>query len=212
MAGVGGAGRSGGTGRSSGETRGASESGHASAASKAAAPAKKAAPSEQSLPDKSMTSEARQRLKDAFTPEGGWVQEGQRQRALAVARGSPAGSVGAAIAGPLEAATSRVRDLCAGDIGDYYESRREALALPATRANIEAFTGPETAHFQEQPGCAKTVGGWMSAKDRADTVEASAQGQGVGRMGSKIIGNKLQSGWDSLTRSVGGLFPDGSSK
>lgn len=129
-----------------------------------------------------------------FVPES----PGQRERALAVVRQAPEGSVGGAIQPLLEVAMGGLtlggvgvlsavpglnlildpstkarlgREFAAGNVGDFYEQQRALLNRPATDANIEEFARRETAFFATQPGAAGIAGGLLSAEQRANLIK-----------------------------------------
>jgi hypothetical protein len=193
MDGVGGAGSGRGSGCGRSDT--AAKSAEKAACRAEKAQTKKADNEKKSAQPKSSLTDY---LKDTFTPQGGWVQAEQRERALEVTRQSPPGSVGAAIHGPLAVATSVVGNICAGNIGDFYESHRSMLDRPATRENIEAFTRLETDHFNAQPDCSRTVGSAMSADTRAAVVDLSAQASRLKDQASE----RLKEGWDAISGAV----------
>jgi hypothetical protein len=100
---------------------------------------------------------------------------GQRERAVNVTVEAPPGSVGAAINTPLALADFAVGGLCAGNVGDFYESQRSLLNSPATPENIATFARLETANFAAQEDCSRNVGGLLSAQDRAGIIQKSAE-------------------------------------
>jgi hypothetical protein len=125
---------------------------------------------------------------------------GQRERALAVVRQAPPGSVGAAIrplleramaglgaggatfamggGGPLGVALAprvarMTREFAAGQVGTFYERQRALLNSPATDANIAEFSRRETEFFRTQSWLPRIVGRLMSAEDRAGVIRYS---------------------------------------
>ncbi|MDC0711772.1 hypothetical protein POL68_25105 [Stigmatella sp. ncwal1] len=177
MDGVGGAGRGSDAGRASDCAR--AESAAKSAEKAAACTAEQAAAkkAEEAQAAVKPSPSLADYFKDAFSFA---VQPGQRERALETTRQAPPGSVGAAINTPLalahEALASKgLGGLCAGNVGDFYESQRPLLNSPATQENIERFSRLETENFAAQADCSKQLGGLMSAQTRADLINASAQ-------------------------------------
>jgi len=103
---------------------------------------------------------------------------GQRQKALKVARSMPPNSVGASIAKILGPFTLVVRNVCAGNIGDFYEENKKLLRADATDENILAFTKLETKYFKSQPySCAGVVGAMLNAEDRAALIRKARDGE-----------------------------------
>ncbi|WP_143101287.1 hypothetical protein [Stigmatella aurantiaca] len=104
-------------------------------------------------------------------------QLGQRERAEAVLRQAPRGSVGAAIRPMMEEAIRRLgllgdANVAAGSIGDFYERNRELLYRPATDKNIEKFARRETKHLRnERDWLAWAAGYLLSAQDRARFIK-----------------------------------------
>jgi hypothetical protein len=65
------------------------------------------------------------------------------------------------------------REFAAGAVGDFYEQNRALLHRPATDANILEFTQRETEFFRTQSAVPRTVGGALSAEQRAALVRYS---------------------------------------
>lgn len=93
---------------------------------------------------------------------------GQRSKAREIACASPPGSLGRdAICPNLENILVRLAfDVCAGEVGDFYQRNRDFLHRPATDANIRSWAERETIFFQSQGGCTAFVGRRLSSEDR----------------------------------------------
>lgn len=103
---------------------------------------------------------------------------GQRQKALKVVQSMPPNSVGASIAKILGPATLFARNICAGNIGDFYEKNKKLLRADDTDENILAFTKLETKFFKSQPyTCAGFIGSMLSAEDRAALIKRARDGK-----------------------------------
>lgn len=94
--------------------------------------------------------------------------EGQRSQARDIACASPTGSLGlAAICPNFDNMFARMSmNLCAGEVGEFYQRNRTLLHRPATDANIRDWAEKETIYFKRQGGCTALAGRMLSVEDR----------------------------------------------
>lgn len=106
--------------------------------------------------------------------------EGQRSKARDIACASPNGSLGlAAICPNFDRMLARMSmNLCAGEVGDFYQRNRTLLHRPATDENIRDWAEKETIYFKRQGGCTAFVGRQLTVEDRVRMMKQARDSAG----------------------------------